>query len=192
MLESNHTELMQLQHHKNLNEQHENKYDSQSDDSESCTFSTFDYGRVDTIMSQQIMGLQSSALDLYDNNKSNSPINDNPKHWDWNQVKLWLANKKLNQLIQVFDVENEITLKKGISGDELLQMTLNKLFDSSEPFDAASILDINDPIIEKLFREINNLELLSYQDSSKSDSKETTAKDLIEIQRRINAFIDKW
>eukprot|EP01084_Bolivina_argentea_P067702 123247_1 len=123
-------------------------------------------------------------------------LSGNPSNWHWEQIQLWLKRKSLIPFIDVFNVEDEDNLKKGIEGEELLDITLEKLFDSSGPYNVGKKLDIkreeaeSNALIERLFREITKLELQA-NDLNETDP-ETTINDLIEMKRRINIFVQKW
>eukprot|EP01084_Bolivina_argentea_P025249 46956_1 len=126
-------------------------------------------------------------------------LSSNPKYWEWDEVQIWLNKKQLSAFIPVFDERDPISMRHGIYGEDLLDITISELFDESKPYKAGVKLNINEddadtsPLIEKLFREITKLQLRVNEDINGGyEPKETTINDLIEMKRRINLFINKW
>ena len=197
------------------------KIGEEDDDEESVsdTFGSFsDYGRAETVMSRTL-GADNLELMLTDDAIKDT-LSGNPKNWHWAQIKIWLYRKNFPQFVAVFDVVDEDNLKKGIEGEELLDITVDKLFDESGDYIAGPKLGIKledaetHPLIERFFRfcfncilylfavcikymlymyhyrEITKLELKSNE--IQGEDPETTINDYIEMKRRINLFVDKW
>eukprot|EP01084_Bolivina_argentea_P074269 134752_1 len=123
-------------------------------------------------------------------------IGGNPKHWEWDEVQKWLNQRGLSEFIDV--LSEGMTEKEGTDGNELLTITLNKLFDDAGAYKAAMKLNIKDieeaensPIIDKFFRELTKLQLQS-NESANFTEKEATINDVIEMKRRIKLFVEKW
>lgn len=123
----------------------------------SDTFGSFtDYGKAETLMSRTL-GNGDLELILTDDIIKET-LSGNPKNWHWPQIQLWLSRKKLQIFIPVFDVQDEDNLKRGIEGEEFLDITLEKLFDGSDKYKAGEKLNIDresaesDPIFERFFR----------------------------------------
>eukprot|EP01084_Bolivina_argentea_P025248 46954_1 len=131
-----------------------------------------------------------NLLDLEDD--VTEGITGNPKNWHYPQVTLWLERKSLSEFIQVFnEFKDDNNGMQGIQGDDLLDLTLDALYE--QKYKAGKILKINkdDALIERLFREITKLELRSNEDIN-IEAAETTINDLIEMKRRVDMFIQKW
>eukprot|EP01083_Nonionella_stella_P161426 528743_1 len=170
---------------------------SDSSDGESIydTYGSFtSYGRQETVMSRTL-GLDDLEF-LLTSDKIKDTLSGNPENWHWVQIQLWLHKENLGAFVPVFDIENEDNLKRGIEGEELLDLTLEKLFDESGPYNAGKKLNIKPEnketnlLIDRFFRELTKLELQT-NDQIETDA-ETTINDLIEMKRRIHIFVDKW
>ena len=90
-------------------------------------------------------------------------------------------------MIVVF--EEGATEKEGTDGDELLQITLNSLFDDSGAYKAGEKLDVtrieaeNSPLIQRFFRQLTKLQLAANESTSTQfTERETTIDDVIEIK----------
>eukprot|EP01083_Nonionella_stella_P282358 960812_1 len=126
-------------------------------------------------------------------------LTGDPQAWNSNQIKSWLKKKSLNEFIKVFELyeENQHIKtdknQKGINSKQLLNLTSHQLF--QEPY-ATILTELHitpqHKLVDKLFREINKLEIRSTQYANTHAEPATTINDVIEMKRRIDFFIEKW
>ena len=123
--------------------------------------------------------------------KSPSLISGNPAKWDWKLVKLWLIERELSPMIEVFK-------DKGIDGEMLLSIDREILW---KDYNIKHILDISNrkqaakhPVIARFLRELPALKLRAISQIKGEDKygKESTIYDVFEMKRRIREFTCKW
>eukprot|EP01084_Bolivina_argentea_P223754 378526_1 len=107
-----------------------------------------------------------------------APIGD-PSEWDWKKVQRWLRYNKLKSIIVLIEGEFD---KDGIDGEELIHLDLNR----DEHWITKDHQDFKkfQKALQKL--RLKNTGILDMNDH------DTSVHDFIEMNRRINFFIEKW
>eukprot|EP01084_Bolivina_argentea_P295102 507981_1 len=159
--------------HIQMESMHQSHYNYQSDDDISISHS-FANSTSDTLR---------AFLDTYLD--SSDALSGNPRHWEWKQVKTWLRKNNLKDMIRMFEDNAE---NHEINGEMLLNINVDSLF---EDYKAAEYQFKRDGrSITKYQKEWTKLVLRSNR--KELSNHDITIDDIMEMNRRINLFIEKW
>eukprot|EP01084_Bolivina_argentea_P223753 378525_1 len=119
--------------------------------------------------------LSKSRQDLF---QDTAPTGD-PSKWDWTEVQRWLTFKDLKSIKDL--INGEESFEDGIYGEEFIHLDLNQ-----EKWITKHHKDFKkfQKALQKL--RLKNTGILDMNDH------DTSVHDFIEMNRRINFFIEKW
>lgn len=129
--------------------------------------------------------------------KSPQIMSGDPSKWDWDKVEIWLETRDLSPMIEIFAPKKDI-----FDGNMLLTIDRDILWINYKD-NLKQKLNINsrkqitkNQIIARFLRELPGLKLraINYKNKFEDNKyyKETTIYDVLEMERRIKEFTDKW